>query len=118
MASDGKDVDIDVGELRYGEKKDLIVEVEMEVEAPAESERQPTFSSATDEYFMKVGLDPLALGDASSFYDGEHETLSTDTPLFEVCSFLLCVPSPPLPSPPRLCERPRTDCDAYPFSFH
>lgn len=96
VSADGKDVDIDVGELRYGERKDLIVEVEMEMDPPHEVERsQPSFSSATDEFFMKVGLDPLALGDSpQNFYEKEYEGMATEVPLFEVCpSSLFPIPS-------------------------
>lgn len=89
VSSDGKDVDIDVGELRYGETKDIMVEVEMEMEPPAKIKQcSPGFSSATDEYFLTIGLDPLALGDNPEFYEKEYERMATDVPLFEVISIL------------------------------
>jgi hypothetical protein len=84
VSSNGKDVDIDVGELRYGETKDLIIEVEMEMEPPGETQQRSPGFSATDEYFLKLGLDPLALGDGSSFYEKEYEGMAIDVPLFEV----------------------------------
>lgn len=98
VSTDGKDVDVDIGELRFGERKDLLVEVEMSLagygdsfgQSPHGHERgQDTqgFNTATDAFFLsKVGLNPSALEDyqPSTFYEDEYDGMPDEVPLFEV----------------------------------
>lgn len=95
VSSEGKDVDIDIGELRYGMKKDLLVEVEMSLAGYSDSFGQskhertepPTFSTATDAFFLsKVGLNPSALDEyqPANFYEDEYDGMPDEVPLFEV----------------------------------
>lgn len=92
VSSEGKDVDINIGELRFGERKDLLVEVEMSLAGYGEPrgrrhEHSSSVSTATDAFFLnKVGLDPLALEDYNnaSFYEDEYDGLPDEIPLFEV----------------------------------
>ncbi|KAL8283746.1 hypothetical protein RQP46_005541 [Phenoliferia psychrophenolica] len=94
VASDGKDVDVNIGELRYGERKDLLVEVEMSLAGYGDSFGQSfpergqdsQFNTATDAFFLsKVGLNPSALEDyqPTSFYESEYDGMPDEVPLFE-----------------------------------
>ena len=91
VSSEGLDVDLAIGDLRLGERKELLVEMEMMMNEPLEKKSPvtPAFSSATDEYFLqKVGMNPMTLGEIdANFYEQEYEGMSTEVPLFEV-SFL------------------------------
>lgn len=105
VSSDGKDVDIDLGELRFGEKKEMLVEVEMSSPKQSTSRRNSTTHArtnskdqtvsrkksltATDDFFLKkVGVDPLSLGDddlaSSDFFDEVEEGMAEDVPVFDV----------------------------------
>ncbi|KAM0756222.1 hypothetical protein T439DRAFT_282895 [Meredithblackwellia eburnea MCA 4105] len=96
VSSDGKDVDIDISELRFGERKDLLVEVEMTLAGYGDSfgqsypERGPetqNISTATDAFFLsKVGLNPSALEEyqPSTFYEDEYDGMPDEVPVFEV----------------------------------
>jgi hypothetical protein len=88
VGADGKEVDITLGELRSGERREILVEVEMS----GTSRRNPSsmmegqgYSSATDDFLRKAGMNPLSLQDDSNdFYDDEYYTTLDDVPLFEV----------------------------------
>lgn len=105
VSSDGKDVDITLGELRYGEKKEMLVEIEMaspkhEASRTASahtriSSKEQTVSrkksmTATDDFFLKkVGMDPLSLGGdddlgSSDFFDEVEDGMADDVPVFDV----------------------------------
>jgi hypothetical protein len=107
VSKSGADVDIDLGELRFGDKRELLVEVEMEL--PHKSTRQAgdrvglglglkpgsssggegpsTISTATDEFFKTcVGLSGADLEEygASDLYEDEYDSMPDEVPLFEV----------------------------------
>lgn len=90
LSSDGKDADIDLCELRAGERRELLVEMEMLPIAQASDqprERTPAVSTATDEFFYKrTGIKPMSLGDGGggNFYDAEFDDMVDEVPLFEV----------------------------------
>ncbi|BGP12691.1 hypothetical protein JCM10213_008829 [Rhodosporidiobolus nylandii] len=98
VSKTGTDVDVELGELRFGERKDLIVEVEMSLggygEAYGQRERsehrqppQVEYASATDAFFLsQVGINPSALDEysSSSLYDDEYDQMPDEAPLFEV----------------------------------
>ncbi|KAH8930234.1 hypothetical protein BT69DRAFT_907330 [Atractiella rhizophila] len=97
VSSDGKDVDIDLGELRYGEKKEMLVEVEMAFYGNGEygtgsphatPNGKQAFNTATDEFFLKkVGLNPATLDEfqGSNFYEDDlFDGMIDEVPLFEV----------------------------------
>lgn len=93
VSSDGKHADIRLNDLRFGERRDVLVEVEMAAyDGGASSyqeqrkEETQTFSTATDAFLSKVGLDPATLADyqSSSFYDDEYDGMPDEVPLFEV----------------------------------
>ncbi|KAK4702603.1 hypothetical protein P7C70_g3619, partial [Phenoliferia sp. Uapishka_3] len=95
VSSDGKDVDVNIGELRFGERKDLLVEVEMSLAGYGDSFGQSmhergqdthNFNTATDAFFLsKVGLNPSALEDyqPSTFYEDEYDGMPDEVPLFQ-----------------------------------
>ena len=81
VAQDGIDVDIDVADLRYGEKRELLVEVEMKLDPPKRSTSHPfgdmqpsgsggqgaNYSTATDQFFIdNAGLSECFAGVLSS----------------------------------------------------
>ncbi|GAA5972363.1 hypothetical protein JCM11641_002425 [Rhodosporidiobolus odoratus] len=94
----GTDVDVEIGELRFGERKDLLVEVEMSLAGygaafNAQRERQEQqpkeieYSSATDAFFLsQAGINPSSLDEynASNLYDTEYDQMPDEAPLFEV----------------------------------
>lgn len=96
VAKSGTDVDIDLGEMRFGEKKDLLVEVEMslggygdDIGAGRAAKRVVESSTGTAGAFgflSKAGLDPSALEEysAADLYDEEYESMPDEVPLFEV----------------------------------
>ncbi|GAA5918128.1 hypothetical protein JCM6882_006353 [Rhodosporidiobolus microsporus] len=94
----GTDVDVEIGELRFGERKDLIVEVEMSLgeygaqfgtglrERHEQGQQQAVeFATATDAFFLsKVGINPSTLDDSSNLYDDQYDDMPDEAPLFEV----------------------------------
>lgn len=89
ISKDGKDVDINVGELRFGERRDLLVEVEMsnEYASRALSGEGAEAQTATDAFFMSTaGLDPASIGHlgGASLYEDEYESMPEEVALFEV----------------------------------
>ena len=92
VSSDGKDVDISMGELRYGEKKEMLVEIEMASPKGASGKALATKTlnrsslTATDSFFVKrAGMDPGSLTDLQQdFYDEVEDGMADDVPIFEV----------------------------------
>jgi hypothetical protein len=97
VSSDGKDVDINIGDLRYGERKEMLVEIEMvspratdpcasRVAASSKLSRKASMT-ATDDFFMKsLGLDPHSLGELQQqdeFYDEIEDGMADDVPIFD-----------------------------------
>ena len=99
VASDGHDVDLDVGELRYGERKEMLVELELDNSdavrggngssngthghghGHTQQHRGP--SNATERFVASMGLD-LVEGDAVNLVDGMMEGMIDEVPVFEV----------------------------------
>lgn len=109
VAQTGIDVDIDLGEMRHGERKDLVVEVEMcfdgyeprstpgsnggdcGLRVPPSGHARD-FSSATDTFFMtQAGIDLSVLDapDSRSLYADEYDMMPDEVPLFQVSDALL-----------------------------
>ncbi|KAG8922763.1 hypothetical protein FRC00_007069 [Tulasnella sp. 408] len=92
VSSDGRDVDVDVGELRYGEKKEMLVELELDYwGAGGRSQLAITdggamrHANATDQFVARMGLDALTIGDASpNLVDGMMDRMIDEVPVFEV----------------------------------
>lgn len=88
VSSDGHDVDIEVGEVRYGEKKEMLVELELDNSETrvrnngrAEHDRH---LNATDVFVQRMGLDSLSLEDSADFVDGMMDRMIDEVPVFEV----------------------------------
>jgi len=89
VSSDGHDVDVDVGELRYGERKEMLVELELDnngadLRYGMSNGRGGSRGArnATEQYVASMGLD---LGDADvNLVDGMMEGMIDEVPVFEV----------------------------------
>ncbi|KAG5638355.1 hypothetical protein H0H81_000489 [Sphagnurus paluster] len=86
LASDGQNVDIDVGELRYGERKEMLIELELDNTDmhKIQSRKQEGRSlNATDQFVQSMGLDSLSIDDAD-FTDGMMDRMIDEVPVVEV----------------------------------
>jgi len=90
LASDGQNVDVDVGELRYGERKEMLIELELDnsdVRKLALQRSQTNGSralNATDQFVQSMGLDSLSIDDAPDFADGMMDRMIDEVPVVEV----------------------------------
>lgn len=107
LASDGMNVDVDVGEVRYGERKEMLIELELDNGDLKEKmamarQRQAEMSAyggggtlmggrghgramnATDQFVQSMGLDSLTIDDAPDFADGMMERMIDEVPVIEV----------------------------------
>jgi len=103
VSKTGTDVDVEIGSLSFGERRDLIVEVELSLGAAGESGRQrerssdgaalppraAEYSSATDAFFLsRAGVNPSALDDfaasTSNLYEDAYDDMPDEAPAFEV----------------------------------
>jgi len=87
LASDGQNVDVDIGELRYGERKEMLIELELDnADAQKMSQsrnNQERAMNATDQFVQSMGLDALAIDDAD-FTDGMMDRMIDEVPVVEV----------------------------------
>ncbi|KAJ6591554.1 Pleckstrin homology domain-containing protein [Mycena vulgaris] len=95
LASDGQNVDVEVGELRYGERKEMLIELELD-----NSDMQAKMAAlraqgrggggggrtlnATDQFVASMGLDALTIDDAPDFADGMMDRMIDEVPVVEV----------------------------------
>ncbi|KAI0675942.1 Pleckstrin homology domain-containing protein [Trametes maxima] len=91
LSSDGRDVDVEVGELRYGERKEMLVELELDnsdvMHSPLASPHHahsPRALSATDAFNQRMGLDALSIGDYTDLAEGMMDRMIDEVPVFEV----------------------------------
>lgn len=91
LHSDGKDVDVDVGELRYGERKEMLVELEldnMDLSSSRSQSRNGQHSSrpmnATDQFNQRMGFDAYSIDDGADLVDGMMDRMIDEVPVFEV----------------------------------
>ncbi|KAH9951186.1 Pleckstrin homology domain-containing protein [Amylocystis lapponica] len=93
LSSDGRHVDIELGELRYGERKEMLVELELDnsdlANAPmshshSHSQHPPRALNATDQFNQRMGLDTLSIGDIPDLADGMMDRMIDEVPVFEV----------------------------------
>ncbi|KAI0358350.1 hypothetical protein OH77DRAFT_1269429 [Trametes cingulata] len=91
LSSDGRDVDVEVGELRYGERKEMLVELELDntdvMQSPLASPQHshsPRALSATDAFNQRMGLDALSIGDYADLAEGMMDRMIDEVPVFEV----------------------------------
>lgn len=87
LSTDGHNVDIDVGELRYGECKEMLVECELdntERSRIAPGQHHSRTPNATDQFVQSMGLDSLAIEDSPNLVDGMMDRMIDEVPVFEV----------------------------------
>lgn len=94
ISSSGKDVDIDVGEIKFGEAKDLLVELELDLASllPTLLENRRDSKSigpgpieqgsATDDFMQRMGIQDLSLVDSDGA-DGFFEQMVEEIGVFE-----------------------------------
>jgi hypothetical protein len=89
VASDGRNVDVDVGELRYGERKEMLVALELDNSdvplggAGGRGGHGARALNATDRFNQSLGFDALAIEDAD-LMDGMIDRMIDEVPVFEV----------------------------------
>jgi hypothetical protein len=87
LASDGQNVDVDVGELRYGERKEMLIELDLDNTDlhKRTNGRQPGRPlNATDQFVQSMGLDSLAIDDSTDLVDGMMDRMIDEVPVIEV----------------------------------
>jgi hypothetical protein len=87
VASDGRNVDVDVGELRYGERKEMLVEVELDnTDAFHQNNTRGVrrTMSATERFNQSLGLDAESIEDMGDFTDGMMDRMIDEVPVFEI----------------------------------
>ncbi|KAI0060210.1 hypothetical protein BV25DRAFT_967949 [Artomyces pyxidatus] len=87
VASDGRNVDVDVGELRYGERKEMLVELELDnsdVQGQGQGRGHNRALNATDRFNQSMGFDSLAIDDMADLTDGMMDRMIDEVPVFEV----------------------------------
>ena len=87
VASDGRNVDVDIGELRYGERKEMLVELELD-NSDALHQNNARGSqramNATERFNQSLGLDALSIDDVADLTDGMMDRMIDEVPVFEV----------------------------------
>jgi len=87
VSSDGRNVDVELGELRYGERKEMLVELELDNSDVVRNgnARGPQRSmSATERFNQSLGLDALSIDDMADLTDGMMDRMIDEVPVFEV----------------------------------
>ncbi|EIW79368.1 hypothetical protein CONPUDRAFT_138501 [Coniophora puteana RWD-64-598 SS2] len=87
LATDGHHVDVDVGELRYGECKEMLIELELdntEARRLQQARGENRALNATDQYVQSLGLDALTIDDPTDLMDGLVDRMIDEVPVFEV----------------------------------
>ena len=92
LSSDGRDVDVELGELRYGERKEMLVELELDNSdvaalspvSPLGHAQSPRALNATDVFNQRMGLDALSIGDLPDLSEGMMDRMIDEVPVFEV----------------------------------
>lgn len=88
LHSDGRDVDVELGELRYGERKEMLVELELDNTDLADDlvgggDKRRTLN-ATDQFNQRMGLDAFLNGDGLDLVEGMMDRMIDEVPVFEV----------------------------------
>jgi len=88
LASDGQNVDVDVGELRYGERKEMLIELELDNRDIQKNRHEYGLHgremNATDRFVHSMGLDSLSIGDSPDLVDGMMDRMIDEVPVLEV----------------------------------
>ncbi|KIP02991.1 hypothetical protein PHLGIDRAFT_78282 [Phlebiopsis gigantea 11061_1 CR5-6] len=88
LSSDGRDIDVDVGEVRYGERKEMLIELELDngdtLRAAAARNGAQRVLSATEQFHQSMGLDALSISDSPDLADGMMDGMIDEVPVLEV----------------------------------
>ena len=87
VASDGRNVDVDVGELRYGERKEMLIEVELDNSDGFHhnnSRGSRRAMNATERFNQSLGLDAESIEDMADLTDGMMDRMIDEVPVFEI----------------------------------
>ena len=89
LHSDGRDVDVELGELRYGERKEMLVELELDntditADPTGRMGGKRRTLNATDQFNQRMGLDALLNGDSPDLVEGMMDRMIDEVPVFEV----------------------------------
>jgi hypothetical protein len=88
LSADGQNVDVDVGELRFGEKKEMLIELELDntdqQKMAMQRAEQNRSLNATDQFVRSMGLDALAIDDGPDLVDGMMDRMIDEVPVLEV----------------------------------
>ena len=86
LSTDGQNVDVDVGELRYGERKEMLIELELDNsdQKLQSRSRDGRPLNATDQFVQSMGLGSLSIDDSPDFVDGMMDRMIDEVPVFEV----------------------------------
>lgn len=94
LSSDGRDIDVDVGEVRYGERKEMLIELELDNKdmmrgttgagAMGHASGAQRALSATEQFHQSMGLDALSISDSPDLADGMMDGMIDEVPVLEV----------------------------------
>ncbi|KAH9050904.1 Pleckstrin homology domain-containing protein [Lactarius deliciosus] len=87
VSSDGRNVDVELGELRYGERKEMLVELELDnSDAVRNGNSRGAYRamSATERFNQSLGLDALGIDDVADLTDGMMDRMIDEVPVIEV----------------------------------
>jgi hypothetical protein len=87
VSSDGRNVDVELGELRYGERKEMLVELELDNSEAVRNGNARVAQrgmSATERFNQSLGFDSLSIDDMADLTDGMMDRMIDDVPVFEV----------------------------------
>jgi len=89
LHSDGRDLDVEVGELRYGERKEMLVELELDNSDVVSSSAQIRSGNsrpmnATDQFNQRMGFDAYTIDDSPDLVEGVMDWMIDEVPVFEV----------------------------------
>jgi hypothetical protein len=87
VASDGRNVDVDVGELRYGERKEMLIEVELDNSDSLHhngARGSHRAMNATERFNQSLGLDAESISDMADLTDGMMDRMIDEVPVFEI----------------------------------
>jgi hypothetical protein len=88
LSADGQNVDVDVGELRYGEKKEMLIELELDNNDQQRLAQQRAgryrAMNATDQFVQSLGLDALTIDEGPDLVDGMMDGMIDEVPVLEV----------------------------------
>jgi len=88
LSADGQNVDVDVGELRYGEKKEILIELKQDnnnqQRLAQERAGRHRAMNATDQFVQSLGLDTLTIDEGPDLVDGMMDGLIEEVSVLEV----------------------------------